>query len=196
MGQKVPPIFVTDAAGHPSIADASGSGWAGANHEMEGSMNVQRRNFLLLGILAAAAATPALGQTAAPTVAPANSAAQSTASVPDFSGVWVHPSWPGFEPPPAGPGPVVNKSRRPDGAGNSNQLVGDYTNPILKPQAAEQVKKQGEISLAGVAFPDPANQCRPQGVPYMFAHWELQMLQQPDKITILYWFDHQVRHVR
>ena len=33
------------------------------------------------------------------------------------------------------------------------QLVGDYTNPILKPQAAEEVKKHGEISLTGVAYP-------------------------------------------
>jgi hypothetical protein len=155
-------------------------------------MNVQRRDFLLLVTLATAAATPALGQ-AAPAVS--NSGAQSAASIPDFSGIWGRQSI-GFEPPLSGPGPVLNKSRLPTGEGNIDQLVGDYTNPILKPQAAEQVKKQGEISLAGVAFPDPGNQCRPQGVPYMFAHWELQMLQQPDKITILYWFDHQVRHVR
>jgi hypothetical protein len=160
-------------------------------------MNVQRRNFLLLGILAAAAATPALGQTAAPTVAPANSAAQSTASVPDFSGVWVHPSWPGFEPPPAGPGPVVNKSRRPDGPGNSNQLVGDYTNPILKPQAAEVVRKYGEISLKGVGYPTPANQCWPQPVPYIFWTIGVQMLQQRDKVTILYSNpNHEFRQVR
>jgi hypothetical protein len=155
-------------------------------------MNVQRRDFLLLVTLATAAATPALGQ-AAPAVS--NSGAQSAASVPDFSGIWGRQSI-GFEPPLSGPGPVLNKSRLPTGEGNIDQLVGDYTNPILKPQAAEQVKKQGEISLAGVAFPDPNNQCRPQGVPYTFSHWELQMLQQPDKITILYWFDHQVRHVR
>src|ERR1700675_2389351 len=155
-------------------------------------MNVQRRDFILLVTLATAAATPALGQ-AAPAVS--NSGAQSAASIPDFSGIWARQSI-GFEPPLSGPGPELNKSRLPTGEGNIDQLVADSTNPILKPQAAEQVKKQGEISLAGVAFPDPANQCRPQGVPYMFAHWELQMLQQPDKITILYWFDHQVRHVR
>src|SRR5712691_6750571 len=100
-------------------------------------MNARRRNLLLLVALAAAAATSALGQTMAPAVGPAYSGTQGAASIPDFSGVWVHPFWPGFDPPLSGPGPVVNKSRRPDGAGNSNQLVGDYTNPILKPQAAE-----------------------------------------------------------
>src|SRR5207247_8301516 len=51
------------------------------------AMNVQR-DFLLLVTLAAAVATPALGQTAAPAVAPVSSGAQSTPSVPDFSGVW------------------------------------------------------------------------------------------------------------
>jgi hypothetical protein len=36
---------------------------------------------------------------------------QVTASISDFSGIWAHPSIPGFEPPASGPGPVVNKSR-------------------------------------------------------------------------------------
>jgi hypothetical protein len=62
-----------------------------------------------------------------------------------------HPSL-GFEPPLSGPGPVFNKSRLPTGESDFDRLVGDYTNPILKPQAAAQVKKQGEISLTGVAF--------------------------------------------
>jgi hypothetical protein len=58
------------------------------------------------------------------------------------------------------------------------------------------VKKQGEISLSGVAFPDPSYLCWPQGVPYIFWNFEMQMLQQPDKITILYLADHEVRRVR
>ena len=113
----------------------------------------------------------------------------------DFSGFWGHTSL-GFDLPLAGPGPIVNKSRRPTGESNFDQLVGDYTNPILKPQAAERVKKQGEISLSGVAFPDPDNQCRPSGVPYIFWNFLMQMLPEPHKITILYFQDHQVRHVR
>ena len=123
--------------------------------------------------------------------------AQSAASIPDFSGVWTHPFWPGFDPPLSGPGPVVNKSRLPNGVGNSDQLVGDYTNPILKPEAAEIVKKHGEISLAGVTYPTPANQCWPQPVPYILWTIGIQMLQQPDKVTILYSNpDHEVRQVR
>src|SRR6266705_1690771 len=103
-----------------------------------------QRGFLLLVTLAAAVATPAFGETAPPAVGQANGSPQGAASIPDFSGIWIHPSLPGFEPPLSGPGPVRNRSRRPDGASNFNQLVGDYTNPILKPHAAEIVKKHGE----------------------------------------------------
>jgi hypothetical protein len=134
-----------------------------------------------------------------------------TALVPDFSGVWGNPYLYGIEPPLSGPGPVVNKSRRrqvldvdarPLLATNAplvsdaRQLVGDYTNPILKPEAAEVVKKHAEMSLAGVGYPSPRNQCWPQGVPFIFTNFGVQMLQQADKITILYDEDHEVRHVR
>jgi hypothetical protein len=149
---------------------------------------------LALATLAAAAATPASGQTAAPAVA-AGSGTQGEASTPDFSGIWAHLSWPDFEPPSAGPGPVTNRSRL-NGASNVYQLVGDYTNPILKPHAAEVVKEHGEISLTGVPYPTPSNRCFPGGVPFVFWNIGMQMVQQPDKITILYSNDHEVRHVR
>jgi hypothetical protein len=159
-------------------------------------MNGQRRNFLLLVTLAAAAAAPALGQTAPPAAAVAHNGSQGAASIPVFPGVWRHPSLPGFEPPASGPGPVTNRSRR-NGVSNWDQLVGDYTNPILKPQAAEVVKKHGEISLAGVTYPTPANQCWPQPLPYIFWSFGLLMLQQPDRIVMLYGNpDHEIRWVR
>jgi hypothetical protein len=107
---------------------------------------IAQRDLLLLFALAAIAATSAFGQ--ALPAEPASSGAQGAASIPDFSGIWSHPSFPGFEPPASGPGPVVNKSRRPqvnfDGrilpptnnvlVSNPALLVGDYTNPILKPK--------------------------------------------------------------
>jgi hypothetical protein len=128
------------------------------------------KHFLL--IVAAVVATPAFGQ------------------VPDFSGIWAHPYFPGIEPPASGPGPVLNRSRLLRGplagVGNFAQFVGDYTNPTLKPEAAEVVKKHGEVSLSGVTYPTPSNKCWPQPVPYIFWVPAIQMLQQPDKITILY----------
>jgi len=66
----------------------------------------------------------------------------------------------------------------------------------LRPQAAETVKKHGEIELGGHPAPNPANECWPSGVPFVFWNLGMQMLQQPDKITILYVFDHEVRQVR
>jgi hypothetical protein len=163
-------------------------------------MNVQRRDFLLLVTLATAAATPALGQTAAPAVTPTDTSTPGGASIPDFSGSWNHASLNALELPLSGPGPVRNRSRLSTGpqagAGNGRQLVGDYTNPILQPWAAEVVKKFGEISLAGKGYPTPRNQCWPEQVPFVFINYGMQVLQRPDKITILYPFDHQFRQVR
>jgi hypothetical protein len=133
------------------------------------------------------------------------------ASLPDFSGIWGNPYLYGIEPPLSGPGPLVNKARRRQGldvdgrpwpAGNAplvsdaRHLVGDYANPILKPAAAEVVKKHAELALAGVGYPSPRNQCWPQGVPFIFTNFATQLLQQPERITILYDEDHEVRHVR
>src|SRR5580704_6182148 len=152
-------------------------------------MNVQRRDYVLAMVLAALAAMPAFGKTPAVT-----GGAQGAAAIPDFSGIWAHLTWPDFEPPPVGPGPVTNRSRR-NGGGDTFQLVGDYTNPILKPQAAEVVKQHGDISRTGVPYPTPSNQCWPGGVPFVLWNIGMQMLQQPDQITILYSNDHEVRHV-
>jgi hypothetical protein len=173
-------------------------------------MNVQGGDFLLLVTLVAAAATPALGQTAAPSVGAAGGGTQSAALIPDFSGIWGHPYLPGFEPPLSGPGPVVNTSRKrqvfgtdgPMAPGTNvlvtdiDKMVGDFTNPILKPQAAEAVKKFGEMELSGKAAPNPSNQCWSEPVPYILWNMGMQMLQQPGKITILYFSDHEVRHIR
>jgi hypothetical protein len=128
-------------------------------------------------------------------LATSDSSAQTTA-VPDFSGTWARQSF-GFERPSMGPGPIENLEHRPSGIGsNLNKLVGDYKNPILKPEAAERVKRLGEISQRGNAFPDPSNQCHPQPAPYGLAgQRHVRILQKPDRITILYEQDQQVRHI-
>jgi hypothetical protein len=150
-----------------------------------------RSQFLLAVTLAGAVAAPALAQAPAPSAAPSG----STPSIPDFSGHWLHPGL-GFGPPLSGPGPVRNKTRLPSGAGDFGLAVGDYTNPILKPAAAEVVKKQGEISLSGRIFPDPDSLCLLNPVPYLFWNFFVQLLQQPDKITFVYAHDSDFRTVR
>jgi hypothetical protein len=151
------------------------------------------RNSLLWLVLAAAA--NAWGPAVAPAAEPAGNVTPAASSVPDFSGIWAHPYLTGFEPPAAGAGPVTNRSRR-NGVGNFQQLVGDYTNPILKPHAAEIVKQHGAISLASRGYPTPSNQCWPGGVPYVFWDFLMQMFQEPDRITMIYRHGNEMRHVR
>jgi hypothetical protein len=159
-------------------------------------MTVQRDFLLLLAL--AATAPPAWGQTAAPQ--PTGSVTQSAPPIPDFAGAWNHSSLNGLELPLSGPGPVRNRSRLRTGpqagVSNSAQLVGDYTNPILQPWAAEVVKKFGETALAGKAYPTPRNQCWPEQVPFVLINYGMQIIQRPDKITILYPYDHQFRQAR
>ena len=83
----------------------------------------------------------------------------------------------------------------PNGVSNVSELVGDFANPILKPEAAEVVKQHGVVSKQNLPYPTPANQCWPGGVPFVFWNIGMQMLQQKDKVTILYANDYAVRHV-
>jgi hypothetical protein len=149
-------------------------------------MDLRLRHFLFVIALAGAAVAPPVG--------PATG--QGTTPIPDFSGTWAHPYLTGMEPPASGPGPVRNKSRRRDGVANFNWLVGDYTNPILQPWAAEVVKKHGEVTLAGQGYPTPSNQCWPGGVPYVFWDFTVQIFQQPDHVLMIYRQGHELRHVR
>jgi hypothetical protein len=155
---------------------------------------------------------PAMGQTPS-TDGQVGGETHGAASIPDFSGVWNHPVFPWFEPPASGPGPITNLARwaeqRPAGAAGSaalppgkvgisdyDQLVGDYKSPILQPWAAAVVKRFGEMSLAGITFPNPSNQCWPHPMPFIFKQFMVQMMQQPDGITMLYSGDHELRRVR
>jgi hypothetical protein len=115
-------------------------------------------------------------------------------SVPSFSGVWARSTF-GWELRSTGPGPLKNLKRRPNGTSDQQTLVGDYTSPILKPGAAEIVKEHGETSLAGQAFPDPSNQCATMAPPYILRINEMEMVQQPHMVTILYMNDSHPKEV-
>ena len=124
------------------------------------------------------------------------SQAAEKAPITSFAGVWARMTF-GAEPPPSGRQGIVNLMRRAsDGAYDGLKLVGDYNDPLLKPAAAAQVKRLGDISRAGDAFPDPSNQCAPQQPPYILRQQEIQLLQGKDEVTILYMLDHHVRRVR
>jgi hypothetical protein len=80
----------------------------------------------------------------------------------------------------------------------TNPEVGDYTNPILRPLAADAVRKSGDMELGGVMHPTPHNQCWPEPTPYLLRSNQagMQMIQQKDEVILLYLSDHQVRRVR
>jgi hypothetical protein len=119
-----------------------------------------------------------------------------SAAIPEFAGLWARTSL-GYEKPLNGRGGVENRMRRPNGASNLGQLVGDYTDPLLKPAAAAVLKRLGEVSVQGIAFPQPSNQCLLYPPPYIASNnQEIQLLQEKDRVTILTMFDHQFRHVR
>src|SRR5262245_10425156 len=103
-----------------------------------------------------------------------------------------------FGPMSSGPQPLRNLSRRPDGTGNATQLVGDYHNPILKPEAAAVVKQKGELAIAGKGFPNAQDQCRPVAPPFTFAmQLSFQMLPKNDgNLTIIYGQGDNIRQIR
>ena len=119
------------------------------------------------------------------------------ASTPDLSGQWGRDNV-AFEPPLSGPGPVAQTVRRADGTIDAlHAWVGDSTNPILKPQAAEAVKKFGESSLQGNVLPDLHNRCWPEPPPFVLgAHFGVLIIQQKNEVTLIYLLQNTIRHVR
>jgi hypothetical protein len=174
----------------------------------------RQQNFLPCFVLAVSIAAAVLGQTTTSAGGPAGGVTNGAASIPDFTGVWMHPAFPWFEPPASGPGPVTNKSRWPqrpmdasgtvalpplppgvEGVSDYDQLVGDYTNPILQPWAAEVVKRFGEMSLAGITYGNASNQCWPMPMLFVYKQFLVRLLQQPDRVVLIY-NSSDVRHVR
>ena len=128
--------------------------------------------------------------------------ADEAAAAPDLSGMWARNSF-NFEAPASGPGPLTNLRRvgedatRPIFEGDPVPLVGDYTNPILKPSAAETVKRMGEWSASGHDIPDPSNQCAIYSPPFLLQMQQrVQILPAEHEITFIYSADDQIRHVR
>ncbi len=119
------------------------------------------------------------------------------AAIPDLTGTWGRNSF-FLEQPSSGSGPVTFRLRTPIGTMDLLKgYIGDYTNPILKPEAAAVIKKLGDVSLGGKNFPTPHDQCWPEPTPFVLgAQLGVQLLQTKDEVVLLYLSDHMVRHVR
>ena len=103
-----------------------------------------------------------------------------------------------FEGMPSGPQPLRNLSRLPNGKANAGQLVGDFRNPILTPEAAAVVKRKGELAIDRKGFPNSQDQCRPMAPPFAFAmQLGFAVLPTTDgNIVVVYDQNMNVRHIR
>ena len=86
---------------------------------------------LMVGICVCTLAWPVHGQ---------ERASLEDGALPDFSGVWGHTRLE-LEPPFSGAGPVINSSQVP------GLLAGDYSNPMLRPWAADVVKHRYYLGM-------------------------------------------------
>ena len=115
------------------------------------------------------------------------------ATTPDFSGLWARQTF-GLEPPPSGRGPVGPMPGTSAGNGGGG---GNYLDPILKPEAAEVVKKRGDVLRSGLVYPNVSNQCYPYPPPFILAtNQAVEFAQLEQEVVILAMFDNQVRRVR
>ncbi len=92
------------------------------------------------------------------------SAAETSSPIPDFSGVWGRNTI-DYTAPDHGKGPVQNIS------GSRNIMIGDFHDPMLKPWAAEIVRRNGDIARTGAAFPPRTISAGPNRRPIF---WEIR----------------------
>lgn len=137
--------------------------------------------------------------------APLAIAADSDAGkIPNLLGPWNNMNRFKLRPAPTGPKPIgdlpgyTHVDRGVDKNGqdfSGNYWVGDYTNPILTPAGAAVMKVNAENAEKEHDPFWPATFCYPFGPTMLLQPQPVIFLQQPDKITIIYERDHQVRHV-
>jgi len=150
-----------------------------------------------MGIFAKHLSRAALGFVSTVLFVGSATSVEISASVPALSGHWGRTNF-NLEQPQSGPAFIANTLKKPDGTIDDDRArVGDFTNPILKPEAAETLRQHGEFSRAGNSIPDPHNQCWPEPPPFVLAiQVEVLLLQQRDKVTLIYVNGQVVRHVR
>jgi len=123
-----------------------------------------------------------------------------------------HPDRPdgdNFLPPESGPGPIVSRKDHPYvpngderdfAATNPTYRIADLANPILKPWALEQMKRDNDEVLAGKVPFMARERCYPGGVPefVIFRRVGPPMLffvQTPKEVLMIWRGDNQVRHI-
>jgi len=129
------------------------------------------------------------------------------AQIPDFyrgGTAWSTPRGKNLEPPPpdapGARGPIgVHPDHPHQGniSGMPTPRIGDDTNPLLLPWAAERMARTREEIISGIGPFDPSARCWLPGVPGIlsFGVAPMYFLQTPDAVTIVYERGQLARHV-
>ncbi len=76
-----------------------------------------------------------------------------------------------------------------------DEVIDGYNNPILKPWITEIIMQKKHFQENDRVYPIANSSCWPFGVPGVYGIRQIQILQMPDEITILYQSDQQSRHI-
>jgi hypothetical protein len=119
------------------------------------------------------------------------------AQTPNFGGALWNRGLGPYDPPSTGAGPVQNPPDMPFVfRNNRSNYIGDTTNPILQPWAAERIRAQTQKELDGHQAGTSQQTCRPSGVPgILYLNDLVQIVQRPDLVIFLYARGHQWRIV-
>ena len=151
------------------------------------------RNWTVLGFVATAllmAATPL------PMLAAAKNAGAADEALPDFSGLWVRTGEPMFEPIAGVKEGKPIARLKVDSKDAEEIMAGNWDNPILQPWARDIVKKNADSEIALKHIYQADDSCWPVIAPAILNMREaVQILQNKDRVTILYQRDHQIRRV-
>ena len=138
----------------------------------------------------------ALGFVSAASLLVGSAGAQNSGAIPQLSGHWSRTNF-NLEQPDTGPKFIANTLRHADGTiDDDTARVGDYTSPILTPEAARILREHAELSRTGKAISDPHNQCWPEAPPFTLTiQIEMLLLQTKNEVTLIYVNGQNVRHV-
>jgi len=134
-------------------------------------------------------------------------AAQQPKPIPNLMFVgsgWLGQGGTNFIPPKSGPGPIKNDPKFPyvgnnDTPGNqSTERVGDASDPILQPWAADVVRQHNDLVHKGKRSFVAQARCWPGGGPaqLLFPAEPIFFIQRAQEVHIIWQRDHHVRRVR
>ncbi len=101
--------------------------------------------------------------------------------IPDFYGVWARDAHNVLKPYSAN--------------ARGYNVVNGYNNELLKPWVVELLNRDALVESSGRATVTAHSVCYPEGVPYVFGGTQIQILQTPSEITMLFGDAGQVRTI-